>query len=303
MSVQNFIPELWNAAILEPYKKNLIFGQDGIASTSYYGQITGMGDTVTINTLNDLTIKDYTKGQDIEIENLETTPTKVKIDQGKYFAFGVDDVDKIQAAGELQGVATRRAGIQLRDAADQYLSKVLAEGAHKDNKVGAMNVIKEDPHRVTTGDTAYDALVALSERLDDQSVPTEDRWVVIGSKTRSALLNDPRFVNVDKSGTSEGLRNGVIGRVIGFDVMVSNNIQKKGGTGKTPVTETLVAGVPDAFAFASQILKTEALRDQNQFRDIVRGLHVYGASVVRPEGIATVDVTVGAAGAGAGAAA
>ena len=125
-------------------------------------------------------------------------------------------------------------------------------------------------------------------------MPTEGRWVVIGGATRSALLNDPRFVNVDKAGTSEGLRNGVIGRVIGFDVMVSNNIQKKGGTGKTPATETLVAGVPDAFAFASQVLETEALRDTKQFRDIVRGLHVYGAAVVRPEGIATVDVTVGA---------
>lgn len=287
MSVNSFIPELWNAAIMEPYQKNLIFGQGGIASTSYYGQITGVGDTVTINTLNDLTIRDYEKGVDIEIENLETTPTKIKIDQGKYFAFGVDDVDKVQATGDIQGVATRRAGIQLRDRADQYLSKVLAAGAHKDNKVAAMNVIKQDPHRVPTGDTAYDALVALSEKLDDQSVPTEGRWVVIGSKTRSALLNDSRFTTVDKSGTSEGLRNGVIGRVIGFDVMVSNNIQKKGAA------ETLVAGVPDAFAFASQILETEALRDPKQFRDIVRGLHVFGAAVVRPEGIATVDVTVG----------
>jgi N4-gp56 family major capsid protein len=295
MSVKDFIPELWNAAIVEPYEKALIFGQEGIASTSYYGQITGVGDTVTINTLNDLTIKDYNKGQDIEVENLATTPTKIKIDQGKYFAFGVDDVDKVQAAGDLQGVATKRAGIQLRDQADQYLSKVLAAGAHAKNKVDAMTIIKADPHRVTEGLTAYDALVELSERLDDQSVPTEGRWVVIGSKTRSALLNDPRFTTVDKSGTSDGLRNGVIGRVIGLDVMVSNNIQKTGGTGKTPVTEKLIAGVPDAFAFASQILETEALRDPKQFRDIVRGLHVFGASVVRPEGIATVDVTVGAA--------
>lgn len=294
MSVQSFIPELWNAAIKEPYQKNLIFGQGGIASTSYYGQITGVGDTVTINTLNDLTIREYAKGKDIEVENLSTTPTKLKIDQGNYFAFGVDDVDKVQASGELQGVATRRAGIQLRDSADQYLSKVLTAGADAKNKVDAMTIIKADPHRVTTGETAYDALVALSEKLDAQSVPTEGRWVVIGGATRSALLNDPRFVNVDKAGTSEGLRNGVIGRVIGFDVMVSNNIQKKGGTGKTPATETLVAGVPDAFAFASQVLETEALRDTKQFRDIVRGLHVYGAAVVRPEGIATVDVTVGA---------
>ncbi len=300
MSVDSFIPEIWSAAITEPYKKNLIFGQDGIASKSYYGEITGVGSSVTINSLGDITVKDRKRGEDIEIEELETTPKKIHIDQEKYFAFSVDDVDKVQVLGQVKGIATDRAAIRLRDQADQYLSKVLAEGAHKDNKVDAMNIIKADPHRVTTGETAYDALLALSERLDDQSVPTEGRWVVIGSKTRSALLNDPRFVNVDKSGTSEGLRNGVIGRVIGFDVMVSNNIQKKGGTAKTPTTETLVAGVPDAFAFASQLLEIEAMRDQKQFRDIVRGLHVYGAAVVRPEGISTVDVTVGG---GAGAAA
>lgn len=295
MSVASFIPEIWSAALMEPYQKNLIFGQEGIASKSYYGEITGVGDTVTINTLSKPTVRDYTKGQDIEIEDMETTGLKIKIDQGKYFAIGVDDVDKVQATGDVLGPATTSGGIELRDQADQYLSKVLAAGAHAKNKVGAMNVIKEDPHRVTTGETAYDALVALSERLDDQSVPTEGRWVVIGSKTRSALLNDPRFVNVDKAGTSEGLRNGVIGRVIGFDVMVSNNIQRKGGTGKTPAAETLVAGVPDAFAFASQILETEAYRHPFQFKDVVRGLHVYGAAVTRPEGIATVDVTVGAA--------
>ena len=296
MSVNSFIPEIWASALMEPYQKNLIFGQDSIASKSYYGEITGVGDTVTINTLSKPTVRDYTKGQDIEIEDLETTGVKIKIDQGKYFAIGVDDVDKVQATGDVLGPATRSGGIELRDQADQYLSKVLAAGAHKSNKVGAMTVIKQDPNRVTTGDTAYDALVALSEKLDEQSVPTEGRWVVIGSKTRSALLSDSRFTTVDKSGTSEGLRNGVIGRVIGFDVMVSNNIQKKGAA------ETLVAGVPDAFAFASQILETEAYRHPFQFKDVVRGLHVYGAAVTRPEGIATVDVTVGG-GSSAGAAA
>lgn len=291
MSVASFIPEIWSAALMEPYQKNLIFGQEGIASKSYYGEITGVGDTVTINTISKPTVRPYTKGKDIEIEDLETSGVKLKIDQGEYVAIGLDDLDKVQAAGDVLGPATRSGGIELRDQADQYLSKVLADGVHADNKVGKLTVIEDDPHRVTTGATAYNALVQLAERLDDQSVPTEGRWVVVGSRTRAALLMDPRFTTVDKSGTDEGLRNGIIGRIIGFDVLVSNNIQKK-GTGKTKA-ETIVAGVPDAFAFASQLLETEAYRHPFQFKDVVRSLHVYGAQVTRPEGLASAEITVG----------
>ena len=51
MSVETFIPEVWNAAIQEPYEKNLIFGQPSIASNAWMGEITGIGDTVHINYL------------------------------------------------------------------------------------------------------------------------------------------------------------------------------------------------------------------------------------------------------------
>ena len=128
--------------------------------------------------------------------------------------------------------------------------------------------------------------VKLSEKVNMQSVPTTGRWVVVGPKTYSALLMDPRFTKVDESGTAEGLRNAIVGRAIGFEVMVSNNAPSTSGR------ELAIAGVPGAFVFASQLVETEALRDPSRFRDIVRGLNVYGAGVVRPEGIATADLDI-----------
>ena len=118
------------------------------------------------------------------------------------------------------------------------------------------------------------------------SVPTAGRYVIVGAATYAALLMDPRFTRVDASGSEDGLRNGIVGRAIGFDVLVSNNVPTKTGA------ETIVAGVPDAFAFADQIVETEALRSQTDFGDIVRGLNVYGAAVTRPEGLASAEVTV-----------
>lgn len=286
MSVATFVPEVWNAAIQEPYEKALIFGQPSIASNAWMGEITGIGDTVHINYLSAPTVRDYTKGTPIEVEELSTTSTKLTIDQGKYFAFRVHDVDTVQAAGDFQGPATKQAGIDLRDNADTYLAGLLKNGAHKNNKLGTVEVIDDDPAKAGAEYSAFKVLVKLSNKLNRQSVPTTGRYVVVGPDTYSALLMDPRFSRVDASGSDETLRNGIVGRAVGFDVLVSNNVPVVSGR------ELAIAGVPDAFAFASQLVETEALRDPSHFGDIVRGLNVYGAAVTRPEGVATAEVKI-----------
>lgn len=287
MTVASFIPELWNAAIHEPYTKSLVYAQSTIANNSYLGQITGHGDTVKITSLTAPTVRKYTKGTAITVEELATTSSTLNIDQGDYFAFRVHDLDKAQAAGDFQGPATRSAATSLRDGVDQFMAGVMKDGALAANKMGTVQVINDDPDRVSGGQlTAFKVLVQLANKLDKQSVPTAGRWVVVGANTYSALLMDPRFTKVDDSGTSEGLRNGIVGRAVGFDVMVSNNAPSTAGR------ELAIAGVPDAVAFASQLVETEALRDPDHFGDIVRGLNVYGGAVARPEGIATADVNV-----------
>ena len=296
MSVESFVPELWNAAIKEPYEKNLVYGQPSIASNAWMGQITGIGDAVHISAITAPTVRKYVKGSAITVEDVTATTTKLTIDQGNYFAFRVHDVDRVQAAGDFQGPATRAAGIKLRDDADVYLAGLLKDGALSANKLGTVQVIDDDPAKVGAGQTtAFKTLVQLAEKLNAQSVPTNGRYVVVGPKTYSALLMDPRFTKVDQSGTEEGLRNGIVGKAVGFEVLVSNNAPSTAGR------ELAIAGVPDAFAFASQLVETEALRDQAHFGDIVRGLNVYGAAVTRPEGIATADINIVAPSAGAGA--
>ncbi|EOI0552130.1 hypothetical protein ACMF9N_001785, partial [Campylobacter jejuni] len=180
--------------------------------------------------------------------------------------------------------ATNQAAIALRDDADKYLAGVLKDGVATGNKLGTINVINDDPARAGSEASAFKVLVQLSEKLNRQSVPTTGRYVVVGAGTYSALLMDPRFTRVDASGDSEGLRNGIVGRAVGFDVLVSNNVPVVSGR------EVAIAGVPGAFAFASQLVETEALRDPSHFADIVRGLNVYGALVTNPDGIATAEV-------------
>ena len=145
--------------------------------------------------------------------------------------------------------------------------------------------------------TAYVSPVMLINRmariLDQKNVDKEGRWIVIDPVLMEVLADeDSRFLNGD-FGTSGGLRNGlVINNWNGFRVYVSNNLPSVGTgpatTGTTAQDDNygvIVAGHDSAVATAEQINKTETYRDPDSFADIVRGMHLYGRKILRPEAL------------------
>ena len=140
----------------------------------------------------------------------------------------------------------------------------------------------------------------MSRLLDTQFVDTAGRWLVIDPVFLEILKDeDSRLLNSDFGGG--GLQNGlVINNLHGFKVYVSNSLPSV-GTG--PATSTasdqdtdfgiIVAGHSAAVASAQQITKTESYRDPDSFADIVRGMHLYGRKILRPEAIATARYNVG----------
>lgn len=293
MAVTNFIPELWSAEVQLPFEKALVFGQPTVANTKHEGQIKQMGDTVNVTTISDPTVKTYDKGSDIEIDDVSDGNIKLVIDQGDYFAFRVNDVDRVQAAGDFQSPATQRAGFGLKDKVDKFIASQFAKTAANGGPKSALGTLKVingvGGNTPGTGQlTAYDVLVKLANALNKENTPTDGRYVVIDPDFLSALQHDPRFSRVDASGSEETLRNGIVGRALGFDVLTSNNVT--GGL--------VCAGIPGALSFANQLTEVEALREQGRFADIVRGLNVYGAKIFYPEGLATAKCTFEASTAG-----
>ena len=280
MAITNFVPELWSAAIQVPFERSLVYAQGSVANRRYEGQIQQMGDTVHVTSIADPTIRTYDKTTDLTTEDLADDQTSLVIDQGSYFSFRVNDVDKVQAAGDFQGPATQRAGHRLKDGLDTYVAG-LYTGAAAANQLGTIEVAKDQ------SGVAYDILVELGVALTKADCPTDGRYVVVPPEFHGVLQRDDRFIRVDAAGTDQGLRNGIIGRAAGFDILLSNNAPSP-AEGQRVVQ----AGIPDAISVAEQITQTEALRAQNRFADIVRGLHVYGAKVFEPEGIATAVVEV-----------
>ena len=145
--------------------------------------------------------------------------------------------------------------------------------------------------------TASPAMVVarMKRLLDQQQVDTQGRWLVIDPVFMEILSDeDSRFMNGDY-GESGGLRNGlVINNFHGFRMYVSSNLPAVGtGPGTTGNANqnanfgVIVAGHDSAVATAEQINKTETYRDPDSFADIVRGMHLYGRKILRPEAIVT----------------
>jgi hypothetical protein len=276
VAITNFKPQIWSARLLVAWRKALVYGGPMVVNRDYEGEIADAGDVVKITSISDPTIADYVANSTtITPEELTDAQRNLVIDQSKYWAFKVDDVDKRQAKGNVMPEAMSRAAYKLADTADQYVAG-LYTGVAAGNNLGTVPVVAATPE-----DAYDDVLVPLKVVLDEADVPTVGRYCVVPAWFHGRLLRDDRFVSADKAGTTEGLRNGFVGRAAGFDIMMSNNCPNP--TGDDYVVQ---AGVNAAISFAEQINKTEAYRPESSFSDAVKGLALYGAKLVRPDGIA-----------------
>jgi len=274
-----FIPEIWSSLMLSSLKKNLVFAQPGVVNRSYEGEIAAQGDTVRIRSMGRPTVADYVKNTTtIAPETLTDAERSLVIDQAKYFAFELDDIDAAQTPGGVLEESLVEASFALRDVADQFIAARYTE-AQVANRIGTVSV--------TSADLAYTQIRRLAVILDEANVPQEGRYVIVPPWYYGLLLENAKFVTVNQSGTSEGLRNGMVGNVLGFDVLKSNNVVNVTGD-----DYAIMAGHPSAITYAEQIVKVENYRPENAFSDAIKGLHVYGAKVVRPDSLATVVASI-----------
>lgn len=283
MSIASFIPELWDAGLLTSFREQAIAA--ALANREYEGTLT-RGNSVNINYADDIEIKDYKAGVVDDPDNpgstlprttapdaVSTTSESLDIDQEKSFDFLVDDIDRRQAAGSLE-VFTRGAGLSLAEDADQFLLALMASSA--------ASKVTDTVTETLTGTVVHDVIGDLRKTLNQKKVPKANRVLFMNSEFEAALLRaDAKLTSVDTSGTSEGLREAVLGRYLGFTIYSTENLPE--------VEKPFVMAVYlPTVHFVSQITETEAMRDQRSFSDRLRGLHVYGAKVIRGGiGIAT----------------
>lgn len=297
----NFIPEVWSGKLQVKFYKSTVLGE--ITNNDWEGEIKGQGDKVHIRTIPTITIRSYTKGQNLTSEVPQSTPLELLIDKGKYFAVVLDDVDAVQADVKLMDMFTNDASQQMKISIDgDVLGSVYADAAtaNKGATAGAIsgdiNLGATGAPRQCTSANVLDMILDMGQVLDEQNVPEDGRWVVIPAWMASLVKRSDLKQAYLTGDSVTPLRNGKIGMIDRFTVYVSNNLAKvtdlgsdaaAGGTGGAADASAwrILAGTRDAISFASQITNVESLRAQSTFGNIMRGLNVYGYKVTKPEAL------------------
>jgi hypothetical protein len=309
-----FIPTLWSAKLNEKFYTATVFAE--IANTKWEGEIKSMGDKVIINNVPTLTIRQYKPGAGLTYEVPTPETLELVIDQGRYFAFHVNDLLALQSQPKLMDMFSSDAGMQMKIQIDSnVIYRTFSQGAAANKgatagaKSGSYNLGTDAaPYQfAASGSSAVDLVTRLSAVLDEQNVPETDRFLLISPADRQALMNSNLQQAYLTGDDKSILRNGKIGMIDRFTVYVSNNLpwvaangttwQPGAGTSSefstliTATTDTqkrraIIAGHKSAITFASQMTKMETVRNPNDFGDYVRGMNVYGFKVVKPESLA-----------------
>lgn len=281
MAVTNFVPDLWAARLLVSLRKSAVAAN--LVNRDYEGEIKRQGDSVKITSINDVTIGSYTAHTDITVEDIDDATRSLLIDQAKYFAFELDDVERAQAVNgaSVLSQATDNAAYQLKDVADAFLLAAMntaVQGGANDLGTVAIHTTKQN---------LYDAIVDLGVVLDEDNVPEEGRFVVVSPSLHGRLQKLDTFVAAGDDRGAGVRTTGFIGSVSGLDIYKSNNLPAV--TDAAATGGIAIAGYRGATTYAEQIVSVEAARMEKRFADMVKGLHVYGAKVVRPTGLAVVE--------------
>lgn len=294
----NFIPTLWSGKLAEKYYASSTFAD--CSNTDWEGDIKNMGDTVVINTIPSVTIRDYKVGQSLTYEVPTSGSIDLFINQGKYFGVQVNDVLEYQAKPALMNMFTDDASMQMKIAIDRDCWLALFNQGDAANygatagKISASYNLGTDTTPVTlSGSNILTTINAMGAVLDEQNVPETDRFLVMTPYDRQVLMSS-NLAQAQFMGDATSIqRNGKIGQIDRFTVYVSNLIplaaagkdwagNTSAGTAKR---HTMIAGHKSAMSFASQITKVENIPNPSDFGQLVRGLNVYGRQVTNGVGL------------------
>lgn len=260
MSYQTFKPEVWAELTNRNLNKQLVFG--ALANRNYEGKIENMGSSVRVPSIGSVTVGDYT-GADITFQEDTGAYQTININKAKYFALKMDDVDKAQAIPGVIEALTDQAIYEMADVVDTELAKLYAK-------------CKSKVAGVIGTDKVSDKIIDLAVKMDEDNVPTANRWLVISPEIYGQLIKE--VPTISKGENTLGINQSYfIGSWGGFTIYKSNNVQK------TAKKYHCMAGVSAGLTLAMQINKMEAGRFEKSFGEYVKGLQLFGCDVMETE--------------------
>jgi hypothetical protein len=271
MSVEFFQQEIWAKQILDDLKAECKLVAH--CTTDYEGDCK-FAKSVRILGVGTPTIRKY-DGTAITVEPMSDKSQELPIDQQYYFAFHVDDVDEAQSMPGLMEAYREESVYGLALQRDTHIANLIKSCTR--NVTDAENVTQEGVKAAVDK-----GIVALRNRHF-----REKGYIELSPAAANAFKNCLVTLSTNNP---DYIKRGIIGMYDGFEVTMSDNLAKDAQY------EYCAIRGKKAIAFAGQLNKVEALRDQTVFKDLVRGLDDFGAKVIDENRIQVLRIPVVAAG-------
>ena len=302
----NFTPQIFSQKVLKFFRRASV--AEDITNTDYTGEIENFGDTVNIIKEPTITVSQYTRGSVVNTQNLADDQITLTVDQANAFAFKIDDIEERQSHINFEALATSSGAFSLKRKYDANVLQAISDGAgiagaDDASLSGGLTTTNtslgtaSSPINVEADDAGINLMLLMARVLDDQSVPEENRWFVAPPIFYEKMFQaGNKIAEVQVTGdASSNLRNGLAtpGTLAGFSCYKSTALNSTAGTDQVTLSgvatdaseNVILAGHISSTATASHIAKTEVVRSTESFSDVVRGLHVFGRKVLRPEAI------------------
>jgi N4-gp56 family major capsid protein len=225
-----FVPELWSDEILATYKANLVLA-NLVKKINHNGK---KGDTIHVPTFASRGAPSI-KGNESQVTLIanQAEETPFLIDKHYEYSFLIEDfAEKLAQPGYRQWV-TDDAGYALAKQVDQDLMILLAgvgSGDTTANTIWDAAVSGDDGSTLfsaasyTSAGTLTDAAIRkMSQTLDDNDVPMQDRFLVIPPVEVNNLRGIPRFTEQAFVGDGSTISTGRLGNLYGIEIFVSTN--------------------------------------------------------------------------------
>ena len=278
MAITNFIPTVWSENLFTQLDKKYIAVAN--CTREWEGDIKQYGDRVKIVGLDPVSVFNYNKNTDLPAPiALSDNARELIINQAKAFNFQIDDIDRAQTKPHLMDTAIRHAADALANEADRYVYSL----CHSEDIKNRVQLVDKTDEEIVDG--IVDAILQMQGNGVTEELILEVSPYVAGRlyKAKLGLLSDNTAL----------FESGCIGSIAGCKVFVSPNVYAiaSGGADIYNRYNYCFLRTKRSIAFAEQLSEIEAYRPENRFADAVKGLHLYGAKIVRPDELTVVTIT------------
>jgi N4-gp56 family major capsid protein len=265
-TADKFIPEVWSDEIIATYKKNLV-AANLIKKMNFVGK---KGDTVHLPKPGRMSANQKVAQTQVVLNTDTATETLVQINQHWEASVLIEDIVEAQALASMRQFYTDDMGYALARKVDSFileLGRSVNGGGGTAAYSGALSGADGTTAYVAGANTGVGALTDAAirrtiQRLDDNDVPMDGRFLIVPPSTRNTLMGINRFTEqafVGEAGRGNTIRTGEIGNVYGIPVYVTTNADTTSGSTATRIA---LMGHRDFAVFVEQ----KGVRTQTQYK-------------------------------------